>query len=52
MNDKKYFERKIPEEDYPYEFEDEVHEKYKKLETVYEEFFEESSIASAKVIRF
>jgi hypothetical protein len=45
----KYLESRIPEEDYPIQISDELHENYQKLEHLYETFFESNFLALAKV---
>ena len=45
----KYFDKKVPEEDTPISFNDDVQDKYQKLDFVYEEFFDDNSLHLAKV---
>jgi hypothetical protein len=49
MNDKKFFDKKSSEEENPVDIDSDLQQKYTKLNQIYEEFFEESSIAEAKV---
>ena len=48
----KYFESRIPEEDYPIEFSDEIQENYHKLEIIYDSFFDSNFLSLAKVFFF
>ena len=52
MNDplKKFFDKKINDEDLPVEVDDIIQVNYSNLNKIYEEFFEENSISLAKVI--
>lgn len=52
MNDqnKKFFDKKTPEEDLPVEIEESIQLKYLRLNQIFEEFFEENTITLAKVI--
>jgi hypothetical protein len=49
-NGTKYFDKRIPEEDSPIEVNDEDQECYRKLEEIYESFFEENFLSVAKVV--
>jgi hypothetical protein len=45
----KYFEKRVAEEDTPISVSDEVQDKYQKLDSVYEDFFDDNSLHLAKV---
>ena len=48
-NNLKYFQSRIPEEDNPIEFSDELQDNYQKLEFLYESFFDSNFLTLAKV---
>ena len=46
----KFFQSRIPEEDYPIEFNDELQDNYQRLETLYDSFFDSNFLTLAKVL--
>jgi hypothetical protein len=44
-----YFEKRVPEEDYPIKLELDIHSKYENLEVIYDQLFDENSQHVAKV---
>ncbi len=45
-----YFDKRTSEEDLPVNFDVKIHEKYEKLEGLFDKFFDSNSLALAKVL--
>lgn len=48
-NGQSYFKRRVPEEDCPIEISPEIQETYYNIERIFENFFEENFLSTAKV---
>ena len=46
-----YFNKRIPEEDCPIDVDPEIQENYSNLDKIFENFFEENFLSTAKVTR-